>query len=220
MNRFSMAASLALPLLLLGLPSAASADDDALEFWIAPSLGADLDEDTGVQFETGQRLRSSEDGRADTYLFRLLLSQAVADNMALSGGVERRFNDGASNETYLLQRLSTSHGIVRARLQMEQRFVDTADRMGVRLRPRLGVSIPLNTGIPLNARADAELFLTLRSNNQGGDEGLTGLRTRVGLAYGVSERLGLSLYYLRQQSIEDGPDTIGHAPLIGVDYSF
>jgi hypothetical protein len=203
------------------LPSAASANNDAAEFWFNPSVSFNLDDDTGIEIETAQRFRDADDGRVDTYFARLWLNQDVSDNVTLSGAFERRINDGGSNETRLIQQMSTKHGMLRTRLRLEQRFVDNADRMGLRLRPRLGVAIPLDEGGRWSFKSDTELFLTLRGNNVGSDEGLTGLRTQIGVAYDINDRLSLSAVYLRQQDIEDGgPDTVGHAPLIGLEYAF
>ena len=203
------------------MASPAMAQNEAFEFWLNPSISTDLDEDTGIELETAQRFRSSEDGRVDTYFTRLWLNQDIFENFTLSGAVERRINDGGSDETRLMQQLSGSHGILRTRLRLEQRFIDNADRMGLRLRPRLGVSVPINEQGRWSAKADAELFWTLRGNNFGSDEGITGLRTQVGLSYDVNDNLSVGLVYLRQQDFEDGgPDEIGHAPLISIEHAF
>lgn len=88
-------------------------------------------------------------------------------------------------------------------------------------RPRVGVAVPLDDAGRLTFDADAELFVTLRSANPGGDDGPTGMRTQVGLSYELNDRLSLSAAYLRDQDFEDGrPDTVGHAPIIGMEYSF
>nr|WP_247718120.1 DUF2490 domain-containing protein [Qipengyuania proteolytica] len=189
--------------------------------WVNPSVEVGLDDDTAFELETAQRFRSENDGRVDTYFFRGWVKQDIADNAALAGAVEYRINDGGSNEVRTMQQLSTSHGFLKARLRMEQRFVDGADRMGLRLRPRLGVGFDLTADGRWSAGADAELFWVLRGNNVGSDTGITGLRTTVGVEYEVSENLSLGLSYLRQQDFEDGvPDEIGHAPLIAIEYSF
>ena len=205
----------------LALPAAANASDDGAELWFNPSISFDLDNDTGIEIETAQRFRDAGDGRADTYFARLWVNQEVADNVTLSGAVEQRINDGGDDETRLIQQLSTRHGILRTRLRLEQRFVDDADRMGLRLRPRLGVSVPLDADGKWAFKSDAELFLTLRSNSVGGDDGLTGLRTQVGFSYDLNDNFTLSAAYLRQQDIRDGrPDTVGHAPIIGIEFAF
>lgn len=216
-RRFAPAAALGIA--LLHAPAAAS--DDAFEFWINPSVSFDLDENTGLEIETAQRFRNAADGRPDTYFLRLWLNQDLSNGLTLSGAVEQRINDGDDNETRLHQQLSAGYGILRGRLRLEQRFVDNADRMGLRVRPRVGVSVPLAKDGPWTAFANAEPFLTLRGTSRGGDDGLTALRTQVGFEYEASDALTLSLGYLRQQSIDrDGPDQVGHAPIVGVEFSF
>lgn len=208
-------------MVLLCTSTAALANDDGFEFWLNPSVSWDLDDDTGLEIETAQRWRDAGDGRVDTYFVRLWLSQELSDDITISGAVEQRVNDGGSDERRLIQQLNTSHGILRTRLRLEERFVEDADRVGLRLRPRLGVSVPLDENGRWTFDTDAELFLTLRSNNEGGDDGLTGLRTQIGFGYEVNDRLSLGLQYLRQQDFNDGePDTIGHAPIIGLEFSF
>ncbi len=205
---------------LASTPYTAQAADEAAEYWFNPSVSLDLDQDTGVELETAQRFRSEADGRPDTYFARLWLNQTLASNVTLSGALERRINDGAAHETRLIQQLSTRHGVLRTRLRLEQRFVESADSTGLRLRPRLGLALPVSEDQRLQFRTDAELFFTLRSTSDGGDTGLTGLRTQIGFEYEVNSRLSLSAVYLRQQDIRDrGPDTVGHAPVIGIELS-
>lgn len=210
--------------LLLGLvfsPTALLANDDGAELWLNPSVSFDLDNDTGIEIETAQRFRSAGDGRQDTYFVRLWMNQKVAKNANLSGAIERRINDGGSNEARLIQQLSISHGVVRTRLRLEQRFVDNANRAGLRIRPRIGVSLPIDADKKWKFQTDAEFFLTLRSTSFGGDHGLTGLRTQTGVSYKISDHLALSSNYLRQQDFNaNGSDRVGHAPIIGIEFSF
>ncbi|MEW4447402.1 DUF2490 domain-containing protein [Qipengyuania sp. JC766] len=177
--------------------SPALAQDEAFELWLNPSIGTDLDADTAVEIETAQRFRSEEDGRVDTYYVRAWLLQDIADNATLGGAVEYRINDGGSNEVRTIQQISASHGALKTRLRLEQRFVDDADQMGLRLRPRVGVGFDLSEDGRWSAGGDAELFWTLRGNNSGSDTGLTGLRMTLGVDYAVSENLSLGLSYLR-----------------------
>ena len=196
------AATILMAILALA-PHVASASDEAAEYWFNPSFSWDVDDDTGLELETTQRLRSETDGRPDTYFARLWLNHAVAANATLSGALERRINDGAAHETRLIQQLSTKHGIIRTRLRLEQRFVESADDTGLRLRPRLGLALPVTDDNRVQFKTDAELFLTLRSTSDNGDTGLTGLRTQIGFAYEINRRLSLSAAYLRQQDIND-----------------
>ena len=220
MLRKLLPASLLALILPLATPAAASNED--FEFWLNPSVETDLDEDTAFELETAQRLRDADRGRVDTYFARFWVKQGVGDGLTLSGGLETRANDGGSDELRLLQQLNASSGILRGRLRLEQRFVeDRGGRMGLRLRPRVGFEVPLTQDGRWSAGADAELFWTLRGTSVGGDTGLTGLRTQVGVGYEVNDNVAVSLAYLRQQDFEDNaPDVIGHAPLIGLEFSF
>lgn len=203
-------------------PAPALAVDEDFEFWLNPSVSTGLDNNTSLEFETAQRFRAAGEGRVDTYFFRGWVKQKLADNVTLAGAIEQRANDGGSDEFRTMQQLSTSHGIIRTRLRLEQRFVENrGGRMGLRLRPRLGVKVPIDPERRWSAGADAELFWTLCGTSEGGDTGITGLRTRVGVSYKVSDNLSLGLTYVRQQSFETGaPDKVSHAPQIGIDFSF
>lgn len=208
---------------LLAVPSAAQAGDEAFEFWLNPSADYALDDDNTVELETAQRFRSEIDGRVDTYFARVWLHHKVLDNLTLSGGVEQRENDGGFDEVRMLQQLSGQHGHFRARLRLEQRWVEDQSRMGLRLRLRLGVKIPLDGDGKWSFKTDSELFFTLRSSRRdlSDDPGLTGMRSQFGVAYGAADNLEVSLTYVRQQDFRDNaPDRIGNAPLIGIAYSF
>ena len=210
---------LALMLVLASAPAAATSD--AAELWLNPSVSVDFDKDTGIEIETAQRLRSADDDRVDTYFVRLWLNQKMAENLTLSGAIERRINNGGSDETRLIQQMTTSHGYLRTRLRLEQRFVDSADQTGLRVRPRLGVAVPIDTNERWTFKTDAEMLLTLQSTSNGGDTGLTGLRTQMGVSYDVTPRLTLSAAYLRQQDFDErGPDVVGHAPILGIEFAF
>lgn len=214
------AATLLATLLLVSVPSAAAASDNVAELWLNPSVAIDLDDDTGLELETAQRFRSAADG-PDTFFYRFWLNQNVGDGLTLSGAVERRINTGDDHETRTMQQLSLSKGMLRSRLRLEQRFVDDADRMGLRLRARLGIKVPLADDGEWSFGADAEPFITLRSTSAGGEDGLTGLRTQLTIAHEISDKLTISAGYLRQQDIRRGaPDRIGHAPILGLELSF
>ncbi len=220
MNYRMVSGVLTASLLLSATPSLAS--DEAFEFWLNPSVGTSLDDDTSVELSTSQRFRSASDGRVDTYFFRLWLKQKVADNVTLAGAVEHRENDGGRNEFRALQQISTSHGVLKTRFRIEQRFSENrGGRIGLRARPRLGLEFPLSEDGRWSAGTSAELFWTLRSTSIGGDTGITGLRTQVGVDYEVSDNLALGLTFIRQQGFEENaPDEIAYAPSIGIDFTF
>lgn len=179
-----------------------------------------LDGNTEAELEGGVRLRDADAGREDTFFSRVWIHQDISNAFTLSGGVERRISRPGADETRFLQQLSGRSGVLRTRFRLEQRLVDGA-RLGLRLRPRFGVEFPVDKAKRFALFADGEAFVTLRSTSAGGQDGLTGLRMQVGTRYKVSDVLRLSLTYLRQQDFRDGrPDRVGHAPLIGIDFSF
>jgi hypothetical protein len=209
----------ALAVCAIATPAAASEDDG--ELWLNPSVSTGISDRTSVELETAQRFRDAGEGRDDTYFFRLWLNHDVSDALTVSGAVERRINDGGRNETRTMQQLTGRWGIMRTRARMEQRMVDDSGRTGWRLRTRVGVETPINDSAQWKVFADAEPFWTLRATSAGGDTGLTGLRTQIGVGYEVNDNLALSVGYLRQQDIASGaPDTVGHAPIIGVEFAF
>ena len=205
---------------IMAIASPANADDDAFELWLNPSFGTQLDDNTGIEFETAQRFRSAGDGRSDSYFGRLWLLQDLTDDITLGGAIEQRINDGGSDETRVMQQLSISHGLWKTRLRLEERFVDGTGRMGLRLRPRLGIELPLGADTPWSFEADHELGLTLKSNRPGGDDGLTSMRTQIGFNRDLNDTLSLSVAYLRNEDFEDdAPDVVGHALAIGLEFA-
>ncbi len=198
----------------------AMAADEDFELWFAPTFEFGIDDDTAFEIQTAQRFRDEDRGRVDTYYVRGWIKQKVSDNVTLAAALEKRANDGGADETRILQQVYAKNGYLRTRLRFEQRFAEGQDgRVGLRLRPRLGVSVPVAERVSFGT--SAELFFTLRGNSPTSDTGLTGLQTVFGFDYEISENLGISLAYLREQNIRDGrPDRVGHAPQIGIDFSF
>ena len=198
------------------------ASDEDLEIWLNPRIEYGLDDDTSIELETGQRFRDANNGRADTYYFRLWLNRNVADNVEISGGVEKGYNTPGRDELRFLEQVQTKHGIVRTRFRLEQRFSEgRGGRMGLRVRPRLGVSIPLNDDKTWDFGTNVELFWTLRGTSPTSDTGLTRVRTQIGVGHDLTDNLEVSLAYLFQRDFEDdAPDQVAHVPLIGMKYSF
>ena len=213
-------ATMVIGVAFLAAPHAAYASDDTFEVRLNQSITYNLEDDTAAELHTAQRFRSASDNRPDTYIARLWLHRDFGDDFTLSGGIEQRENDGGFDEVRLLQQVTGRHGFLRTRLRFEQRWVEDQSRVGFRLRPRVGVSVPIDSEGDWHFRTDAELFLTLKSTSVGGDDGLTAMRSRFGVTHDVNDNLKLSLAYLRQQNFrENAPDRVGHAPQIGVSYT-
>lgn len=203
----------------LPLAGQAHAADDRFEVWLSPTITKALDDDTAVEFETAQRFRDADKG-PDTYYARLWLHQDLSDAISLSGGIEGRVNDGDTEETRLIQQAAFKSGMVRARVRLEQRFVDDA-RFGMRVRARGGIKTQLSADRKWQGYADLEGFFTLRSTSLGGQDGLTGVRSQIGVTRDLSDNLTVGLTYLRQQDVRrNAQDRVAHVPLIGIDFSF
>lgn len=220
----SMARRLA-PVLLTGAAltgaSPALASDESFELWFAPSVRAALDGNTDLRLETAQRFRNSADRRPDTYFARAWLSQQVSQHLTIEGAIERRINDGGSDETRLMQQFVAQHGIFRNRVRLEQRFIDRAPRTGFRLRTEHGVRFDLDNKRNWFFRADAEFFFVLQPTGVTGQTGFTEQRSQAGIGHRFSDHFTASLSYKRIQQIRPGrADMIGHAPMIHMEYNF
>lgn len=204
---------------LMAAAAPAVAQDEDGELWFNPAFVKQIDDRTSVELETAQRLR--QDPRNDTYFARLWLNREDGAGRQWSVGVEQRWNGPDEREVRLLQQVGYDWGPLEFRTRLEQRFVDVDPQTGVRLRQRVGTTIPLTDsedGWALTG--DAEVAVTLRNTEPGGQKGVTGLRTFVGFerSYG---RYDVSLGYLRQQDIRDGAeDRVGHAPFVGLTVNF
>ncbi len=210
---------LTLALVAACFAGAAHASDD-FEFWLNPSVALDVGGDTELEFETAQRLRDEGNGRQDTYFFRLWINQKLTKAVGVGAAVERRINTPGANETRTMQQLNLRHDIFRGRARLEQRFVENAAQTGWRLRLRAGVDVLVGDS-PWSVFANAEPFFTLRATSRTGLEGFTALRTQVGVSREINDNIEVSLGYLRQQDVVRGrADTVGHAPIVGIELSF
>ena len=203
-------------------PSFAHATDDDIEFWFNPTVSVALDEDTTVKLETAQRFRRESQGRPDTYFFRLWAKQRVAKGLTLGGALERRINDGRRDEIRSMQQAEGRYGVARMRLRLEQRFAQgSGGRMGLRVRARGGMAIPLDDTGQWTLNPDVETFITLRNSRRGGDIGKTEFRAQMMVGYRASDDLTIKAGYLLQYDLEQRvPDTMGHAPIVGVHFTF
>lgn len=212
-----------LALATLGLGAAvttpALAREERLELWLNPSVTVDVGDKTFVEVETVQRLRGEP--ADDTYYARLWLGRKIGGGVTLSAGIERR-HEGQGREIRALQQLSYPlPGPFKGRTRLEQRFLKDAPQTAWRLRQRLGASIPLSRSErSWELAANVEGFFTLRASTPGAQTGLTAVRTFVGVEK-EWDRVEVSLGYLRAQTVRTAaPDTVGHAPFVGLGFTF
>ncbi|HEV7234374.1 MAG TPA: DUF2490 domain-containing protein [Sphingorhabdus sp.] len=210
------AATFALGVAALAVAAPATAADDRAELWLNPSVTADVDDKTFIELETAQRFRGQP--ADDTYYARVWLGREIADGVTLSGGIERR-HEGEGRETRLLQQVSYPLGPLKGRTRLEQRFLNDEPRTGWRLRQRIGAAIPLSERENgWEFAANIEGFFVLRTSEPGAQNGLTGIRSFIGVER-EWDNVELSIGYLRQQTVRNNArDTVGHAPFIGLGF--
>lgn len=203
--------------LALTLSTAAQAEENRLEGWFEGAVVAGVHGDTFVELQTQQRLRGRSNPIGDTQVYRLWLGTKLG-RATISGGIHRS-KEGNTRETRFMQQASYPLGIgpLKGRTRLEQRLIDGTERTAWRLRQRIGLSVPLSKQDGGWALAGtAEGFLTLRATSAGGQTGLTGLRTFMGLERSFGQ-VDVELGYTRQQNIRKGaPDRVGHAPTLGL----
>lgn len=203
----------------LSLAGQAQASDEDGELWFNPSATRAIDHRTELEVEMALRYR--QDPRLDTHYIRAWIKRDDERDNTWSLGLEQRLNGPDQREVRLLQQVGYSWGPVDFRTRTEQRFVSTEPQTGLRVRQRVGTDVPLgDSSDSWTLTGNAELFMTVRATDPGGQTGLTGLRTFVGFGRSFG-RHDLSVGYLRQQEIRDGaPDRIGHVPYLGFNVAF
>lgn len=194
----------------------AAAADDEFELWFSPSVNVALDQRHYLELDTAQRFRAAP--AADTYQNRLWLGRKLNKKVTGALGIERTF-EGDRRETRTLQQLSYPLGPLSARSRFEQRFVSDASRTALRVRQRLGYSHSLPGDLKKwKLAATIEGFFTLRAGSAGGQTGLTGVRSFVGVERDWP-KFKLSLGYIRNQAIRKGTtNRVGHAPQLGLAF--
>jgi hypothetical protein len=198
--------------------SPAVAAEDRFEFWLSPTVTVALDERSYVELETAQRFRQA--AADDTYWARLWVGREVAEDVTVGIAVERR-HEGDGRETRFSQQVAYPLGPLSGRTRLEQRLIEGDPATGWRLRQRVGGALPLSSregGWKL--AANLEGFFTLAPSTPGAQTGLTGFRSFIGVerAFGKIE---VSMGYVRNQAVRrDAPDTVAHAPLIGLGLAF
>lgn len=163
--------------------------------------------------EFSYRSREEQNVRGETVLARLWIQQDFADGLRLAAAIERRENQ-RNNETRFMQQASFRKGLFDARVRFEQRHIEGAQRLSLRLRPLLGISDTFGPDRRWEAHASVELQWTLQKPDRLAQGGVTAYRTDIGLTYRLRDNLNLGVSYLRQRNFRpQGEDQILHIPV-------
>ena len=192
-------------LLASALPGTARAATDDLQAWTAASVTGALSGRATGTFEVGVRF-DQDITRLNQIIVRPTLVYRIDDRFSIGGGYvyQQTAVDGGRDvhEHRAVQQLnwriaSGRGGTLSSRTRLEQRFVNTGNDVGHRLRAQLRYQRPLREKGPAFV-VSAEPFFALNSTDWGARAGLDQLRGFVGINLPVAKRATLEAGYLHR----------------------
>lgn len=192
----------------------AMANDDT-QFWHYAFLTAPVGPAGRLTLETSPRAREGVTGD-EQVLNRVNYDHQLDRTVTLGGGAAYVFAAGP-DEIRPHQQLTLTVGPFQARTRAEQRFFDGADRMALRLRQRLQVTLPLARST--SVFGSGEVLYNARTQTVGTAKGVDSWRARIGVQHSVSKRLELGAAYLLMLSPR-GPreDQWSHVPQVSLTW--
>lgn len=169
----------------------AMANDDT-QFWHYSIFTGDVGEDGRLTLEISPRTREGAVGN-EQINNRVTYEHRLGRHVTVGGGGAFIAANGP-NELRPHQQLVLTAGMFEARTRVEQRFFIGADRMALRLRQRLQVTVPVAR--QTRASLNGEVLYNARTQTVGTPTGVDSWRTRVALQHRISERLELTGAYL------------------------
>jgi len=205
MNRTTaFSASLA----LLGgasLATQAQAADEDFQLWISESTSVPLSPTTQGTLDLSQRIRES----GNQLLTRGTIEFRLSPAAEVGGGVAYVSTVDSANEVRPHQQLTLDFGALTLRTRIEERFFEHAYRMELRLRQRVGVTVPVSRR--LKAGLAGELLYIARSQDSGQDAHVDQWRANATLARNLGDNLQGTLGYLAVLSPRHGgADKLSH----------
>lgn len=201
---------------LLGIATAARAEDTT-QVWITPSVTKAIDKSTSVEFDLSQRFRDEVDG-GNLIQARLGIDHKIGSGF--TAGLAIQGTRSNQNEFRVQEQLSFSHGILRIRSRLEQRFLENESRVAWRLRQRVGVQIPIDSS-GWEVFANAERFWNLNGGRLHDPDSLTAVRLIGGVQKRLNPHLTLAVSYLNLRTIvHDGPNRTAHVPQFALEFDY
>ncbi|GMM92826.1 DUF2490 domain-containing protein [Qipengyuania sp. MTN3-11] len=167
--------------------AAAATSDD--ELWIETSVNGEIAPETGFKFELETRRRDGP----DEYIVGAEVNTAVANGIALGGGMEIHDEDGFT-EVRPYQQVTIGIGKFDLRSRIEERFYDDSDQMALRLRQRVRFRTDIGAGF--GGFASGELLYQLRDRLNGGPSRIDQWRANIGATREIAPGLDLTAGYL------------------------
>ena len=197
---------------IVALPTLAQTSDQ--QVWTSVSMTGPVAENSRllIWFDGHARFSQDAEGLGVTIL-RPGLGWKVNDKVSLWGGYARVTSDSGSGDleedrfwqqsTYSVSKLFS--GQVSGRTRLEQRWRDTGDDTGWRLRQSFRWARPLGSD-NLSLVLSNEIFWSLNDADWGQGEGYDQNRAFAGFAVKVSDRSQFEFGYLNNHIRRPGPD--------------
>ena len=198
--------------------SPASAADEDAQVWLTTGVRASFAPRLDGAADIVIRLSDDRDGVGQA-IGRASLSYRISESVSVEGvygyfvsydqgDVTQREHRPAQSIVWRMG--EAAGGNWTARLRVEQRIVEGADEVAIRVRPRISYAHPLGGDITLSASSEA--FVSLNDTDFGAQSGFGGLRNTVGVAVPVNDHISVEVGYLNQWSHRQRQtDTIVHA---------
>lgn len=201
--------SIALPLAALATPAIAQEDP---QIWGTLSGSTRIADKTEIQLEFIARAGDAAGGIYETE-FGGTLSHEIAPGVRIAAGYVGvpNYRDGAvsSIEDRPRQQISASFrniagGTLAVRARFEERFRNTGNDMGVRMRPQVRWSVPIAGGSPTRFFVFHESYVNLNSTDWGQRSGYERWRNSLGLSTPLAKNLEVEAGYLNQLNFGRG----------------
>lgn len=194
---------------LWAAPTAALASESDVQFWGQITAIVPVSKTVTATFDISPRQRETRVG-GDQLLARGSIDVAISKKVSLGGGLTVIESAGPT-ELRPHQQLTLTFGNLALRTRLEQRLVDGASRMGLRIRQRAQLKLPLDRNDRLVPAV--ELLYNLRQTNPAVKPGVQEVRFSLTEQHKFSEALDLGVGYLLTFAPRPGlPDRFAHVP--------
>lgn len=221
--RFRLSVSFVALFLFTATPVGA-VDNDG-QVWLAGFARAPLGDDWFLHFEAQGRY-GEDAGRLSQTLLRTGIGYQPSERLSLLAGYayistdRNNADDVEENRIYqeVFYRPSATLGGWRMalRTRFEQRFVETGDDVGFRVRQFVRASRPVRDGSKIDIVGSAAVFIALNDTDWGARSGFDQSRIFGGVNFPVTKRLRAETGYLNQYISRAGEDRMNHIALFSL----
>lgn len=202
MNRTTAFSALLAVLVSAAVPARAA--DEDVQVWIGETVSVPFSPSVRGTLDLSQRFRES----GDQHLARAAADFKLSPQMTIGGGVAYVATLDAADELRPHQQLTLTFGALALRTRVEERFFEDADRMELRLRQRIGLTLPVADR--LKAGLAGELFYIARSQDAAKGAYVEQWRANATLARQLAFDLEGTLGYLAIYQPREGTDKLSH----------